>query len=66
VRAKLALQPSVAAIYRLIILTCKGCIAVLAEISDRAVPVPGMSPDLMQSMHKAIHALNDVIAEAEK
>lgn len=52
-------------IYRLAILNCKGCIAVLAEISDLAVKTE-VRPTVAQAMHKAIHALNNVITLIEK
>jgi len=47
-------------IYRIAILHCRGCISVLAEISDLAIKTE-IKPSVAQAIHKAIHALNNVI-----
>jgi len=52
-------------IYRIAILHCRGCISVLAEISDLAIKTE-IKPSVAQAIHKAIHALNNVINEIEK
>lgn len=49
-------------IHRIIILTCKGCREILAEISAGT----GIKLSLSQKINRAIHALNDVIGEVGK
>jgi hypothetical protein len=54
-------------IYKLAIINCKGCIAVLAEISALAIKAEVRSTtSLIIAMQTAIHALNNVITVIEE
>jgi hypothetical protein len=50
-------MPSI--IYRVAILSCRGCIAVLAEIATAS------RPDVSDAIYRTIHALNSAITIME-